>query len=542
MRLLKIGRDNACDITLNSPHVSSLHAELVLLDSGDMELEDKGSKNGTFVMNQPIAPGKAIKVNRGDAIRFGDTELQWSQVPMPEDNSAYKALWGIGTNLKNDLQLSGATVSRYHATIKLGRDGKMYIVDHSKNGTTVNGQKITAHNPYRIRRKDAIVCGGVPVDTSGLPWPTDVLGTILKVAATVIIVCGVGYGAYKLIPWGKKTWDAERIAARYSSSTAIIYGKYHYEISDGGTGVLQKYELPTQFLAFTSSNQIAEANRVIDQKLTPSQKASLMDWEVQAEDGQAVLFLGSTNPEALAQFTHIFEYSGTAFFISPDGKMLTNLHVVKPWLFDNIRQLLQVEYRKQFQKMAFNTDLQLAILYGTSGAYQSYTSEITATGKLDGLYIIPNGKMAAAQNAITCRVLSAGEDSDKDVALIQAETGELPHGASYVNVTDSMDVKEENLVVGRGMFVVGFPLGDASFMQGKEMIAYCNEGKITQTGREFKLVYSAATLGGTSGSPVFNERGMLIGVNSSGLSGTQNFNSGIKAKYVKELLDGPYKK
>lgn len=546
MRLLKIGRDNACDIVLHSNHVSSLHAELVLLDSGDMELEDKGSKNGTFVMNQPITPGKAIKVNRGDAIRFGDTELQWSQVPMPEDNSAYKALWGIGTNLKNDLQLSGATVSRYHATIKLGRDGKMYIVDHSKNGTTVNGQKITAHNPYRIRRKDAIVCGGVPVDTSGLPWPTDILGTILKVAATVIIVCGVGYGAYKLILPGKKTWDAEHIAARYSSSTAIIYGKYLYEVSDGGTGLFKKFpELPTQFLAFTTQRQIEEANKVISQKLTASQQESLKDWqwEVQTEDKRTVLFVGSNNPEALAQFTHIFEFSGTAFFVSPDGKMVTNLHVVKPWLFDNVQQLLQVEYRKRFQNMAFNTDLLYMVYLGTSEALTTYTSEITAAGKLEGLYIIPNGKIYSSQNAIKCRVLSAGDDTQKDVALVQTENGELPRSASYVNVKDSMDVDEEHLVTGREMFVVGFPLGDHSYMQENEMTAVCNEGKISQTGKEFNFMYNAATASGASGSPVFNSQGYLIGVHYLGLSsaGIQGYNQGMKAKYVKELLDGPYK-
>ena len=88
MRLLKIGRDPSCDIVLYSEKVSSLHAEITLMNSGDILLEDKGSRNGTFIQNQAIKPGKPVNVRRGDAIRFGDVELQWSQVPMPEDNSA----------------------------------------------------------------------------------------------------------------------------------------------------------------------------------------------------------------------------------------------------------------------------------------------------------------------------------------------------------------------------------------------------------------------------------------------------------------------
>ena len=180
MRLLKIGRDASCDIVLHSANVSSLHAELTLLNSGDITIEDKGSKNGTFIMNQPIKPGKPVNVRRGDAIRFADVELQWSQVPMPEDNSAYKAICSIGSHFNNDVQLSGATVSRYHATIKAGRDGKVYIFDHSKNGTTVDGVKITPNTPYRIKKNSAIACGGVPLDIRNHPMLASMFGSMLE--------------------------------------------------------------------------------------------------------------------------------------------------------------------------------------------------------------------------------------------------------------------------------------------------------------------------------------------------------------------------
>ena len=139
MRLLKVGRDASCDIVLHSDKVSSLHAEITILNNGDILLEDKGSRNGTFLMNKPVKPGTSITVRRGDMIRFADVELQWNQVPMPENNSNFKALYGIGTNFRNEIQISGNTASRFHATLKIGKDGKPYLQDHSKNGTTVNG-------------------------------------------------------------------------------------------------------------------------------------------------------------------------------------------------------------------------------------------------------------------------------------------------------------------------------------------------------------------------------------------------------------------
>jgi pSer/pThr/pTyr-binding forkhead associated (FHA) protein len=74
MRLLKVGRDGSCDIVLHSDKASSLHAEITLLNNGDILLEDKNSRNGTFIMNRPIQPGTQVNIKRGDAIRFGDNK------------------------------------------------------------------------------------------------------------------------------------------------------------------------------------------------------------------------------------------------------------------------------------------------------------------------------------------------------------------------------------------------------------------------------------------------------------------------------------
>ena len=185
MRLIKVGRDQSCDLRLNSPKVSSLHAEITILNNGDMLLEDKGSTNGTFIMNRPIKPGTQVPISRGDAVRFGDTELVWSLIPPMEDLSRYKGIYGIGKHSLNEIRLDGATVSRFHATLKKEKDDKVYIEDHSKNGTTVNGEKLAFGQRRRVKRGDAVVCGGVTVPESYLKtiipnsvWP--------KIAAALV--------------------------------------------------------------------------------------------------------------------------------------------------------------------------------------------------------------------------------------------------------------------------------------------------------------------------------------------------------------------
>ena len=323
MRLLKIGRDASCDIVMHSDRVSSLHAELTLLNSGDIMLEDKGSRNGTFIMNQQIKPNKPVNVRRGDAIRFADVELQWSQVPMPEDNSAYQGLYGIGSHFNNDFQISGSTVSRYHATVKHGRDGKMYIFDHSKNGTTVDGTKIQSNTPYRIKKSSAVVCGGVPVDLSRLPWPSETWKYVLGIAASVLVLVGIGFGVWKILPSGNKDYTDTELYDRYNHSVVMLKGIYHYKVSIGDLNIEKINE------------KLRPYNVYIPQRILPYGNTYEPIPDGFSDKDLITLIDKVTKDKGL--------YSGTGFFISSDAKLLTNLHVVKPWLENNGRDLKMLQ-------------------------------------------------------------------------------------------------------------------------------------------------------------------------------------------------------
>ena len=164
MKLLKIGSSSSSNIVLNSEFVSSHHAEILLLDSGEIILEDKNSTNGTFVGGKKITPNKEVTIQRGDYVKFADVELQWSRVPALENTSKYKSILNIGTNFRNDLVISGAFVSRFHATFKVAKDGKCYLTDlGSKNGTKVNGVKIQPGKEIRVKKGDIVLCGDVDV-------------------------------------------------------------------------------------------------------------------------------------------------------------------------------------------------------------------------------------------------------------------------------------------------------------------------------------------------------------------------------------------
>jgi len=519
MRLLKIGRDASCDIVLHSDRVSSFHAEITLTNSGDILLEDKGSSNGTYIMNQAIAPGKPVTIRRGDPVKLADVDLPWDRVPMPEDNSAYKAVYGIGSHTNNDIKISGGTVSRYHATIKVGKDNKVYIIDHSKNGTTVDGRKIQSNVPVQIKKNNVIVCGGVPLNLANSPvkWPAFEWKKIAIAAACVVLLCGVGSAIYEMTGGSKKEYTDGELYNRYNHSVVMLVGFFHYNVTMGD-------------LNLDVLNNICQDFRergLLDNSYTFPAKVSL---------GR------DANNNVVAAPNTLSSYTATGFFISNDAKLMTNLHVVKPWLFDD--HIKQMEEYKSILTFKLSKVAELIVANQVNLGLTAFISQLKVEGELDYIALIPQGDVFDETNLTKCRVLSAGNDPNVDIALIQTVSKRMPTSdCTYVNVIDSMDIRDEVLKVGEHVYIIGFPagLGLQELKNEKGIQVIAQGGDIIQMDSEFEFRYNAATTGGASGSPVFNKYGMLIGVHHAGAAATQGYNTGIKTKYVKQLLESPHR-
>ena len=66
---VKIGRERGCEIRINDPFLSTVHAE-ILLEDGYCFLKDMGSTNGTLLNGEKVE-GDPIELINGDKISFG---------------------------------------------------------------------------------------------------------------------------------------------------------------------------------------------------------------------------------------------------------------------------------------------------------------------------------------------------------------------------------------------------------------------------------------------------------------------------------------
>lgn len=65
-----VGRAPTCDLVLDAPVVSTLHAAITWTDEGWVA-RDLGSRNGTFVDGVRLGPGLAAQLRRGSRLGFG---------------------------------------------------------------------------------------------------------------------------------------------------------------------------------------------------------------------------------------------------------------------------------------------------------------------------------------------------------------------------------------------------------------------------------------------------------------------------------------
>lgn len=501
MKLLKIGSSPSCDIVINSSFVSAYHAEIIVLDNGDLVIEDKNSTNGTFVGNKRLAPNTETPIRRGDYVRFGNEDLIWAKVPVAENNNNYKAIINIGSNYRNDVVLNSGVVSRFHATLKVDKKGKAYIIDNgSKNGTQVNGQKIAANRPYLVTQNDNILCGDsdvteqlkqfIPAKTNWLKWT--------GIAASIFLIIGVGLLIARLIGDPVK---------ELKPATVYVYAGYHYvgEIKDNPIQVPIKIK------------------------------------------------------------SKIFISQASAFFVDRDGRLCTNRHVVRPWeeeyqsqhLISTLKDELEEIRQNMFPVDVVESQDDLLRLMSTSegealvAAAEGNISKLNAmlrriknsemklSGELDYIRVgYPGRFYSEAEEFDICNVLCDSKDKNKDVAFIQLNTKVTPANIEYVyNI--SKCVLDKPIVMDKKYISIGYPGGLLRSMDevSKSLEPHINETFCCKEPNRYDFELQHGTIGGHSGSPVIDKKGNLVGVLFATYTGDGATTKVLQAKYIKELYD-----
>lgn len=487
-KTIKIGRSKNNDCVFENPSVSSAHAILVINEDGQTGvLRDLSSTNGTFV-NDKRLHGE-VAVSKNDRIRFGseltnlgEIQARMARTVVKPSNNPSRGLT-IGKSPDNRIVMNHDDVSRRHAVLYKDANGDVVIEDsNSTNGTYVNGTKITSKV---LRPGDRVtITRNYPLNWESYFPATPIVpqkkkpGRMLYVVAASILALLV-VGAVFLLR-SNRTLDKQDIFDKYNKAVCLVVTDWGYRVLIDGDDVTRDlFNVPY----------------------------------INVNDGELV--------------RGKLQATGTAFFISDDGKLATNLHITRPWLFENAGEQIEQAVNQYLAEQSVRNP------------YLS-RSKVEVVGESLGLYIVLNGRPITEGNLIECADYSSGDDPRKDVAIMQTETRSLP--SADINIIDiNTAVADESAYKeGKTVYTIGFPYGTTLALDSNNDIRnQIHDGSVTQNMGEFEFSHDAETAGGASGSPVLDDKGRLIGVHHAGMTGVtgaQGFNSGIKVKWLKELM------
>jgi pSer/pThr/pTyr-binding forkhead associated (FHA) protein len=527
MKLIRIGSSNNCNIVLQSKFVSALHAELLLKDDGQLVLQDKNSLNGTFLGSKRISPNQDYVVHRGDLIRFGDTELNWSAVPSSYGPKKNEEWVNIGTSELCEEKIDSQFASRYHA-ILITRDKdkyfkkKVFLMDNgSVNGTLVNGQKITKNKAVPIKRGDNIICGDVDVTEQLKPRIPNrlvvlkyALISLAAVAAIVGIIIGIGPDGINL-PW--KNW-----IKTYKPAVVYVDAAYHYE-------------------------------------------AVFNDIPISKDIWDGVFTYPISAP-----------YSATAFFIDQYGVMATNRHVVNPGEYedDAVKTQLRItisDYLKDGLDKKCSTMEDIESLSGTylgniilqqwmssmngnvslsarslkvlnSIIQEMKNAKFDLIGKLDYITVGYSGRYYTNLDEYDrCFVLDESGSAEQDVALLQLNTKHTPDNLKKNIIDINKKVfMGKNEPMKHKLAWIGFPRGIGWNLDHNThtLEPEIRSSSISKAPSLYSFETQGEVPGGASGSPLFDTKsGKLFGVVFGSWAGGATYSHACKASCLKDLYE-----
>lgn len=275
---------------------------------------------------------------------------------------------------------------------------------------------------------------------------------------------------------------------------------------------------------------------------------------------------------------------GTGFFISEDGKLATNSHVVAPPIDDktvknNLSELMELligvyseevnslsdqisELHNYWLRTPSGSEMEASIetkrdeLKSERDEDQSIldklrmvnTSNVVVSTHNNVGVVQNNTHITSTSDFTNCVVIK--DDSDHDLAVLQLKNKRLPEGCTFIDITkydedndqapfDSegnyLDIDKPAL--GETLYLIGYNLGPALAITEEGIKAQITEGSISQNTDDVKVMYSIPALHGSSGSPVVDKYGNLVCINFAGIDMTQSFNYGIKAKHLRSLVN-----
>jgi pSer/pThr/pTyr-binding forkhead associated (FHA) protein/V8-like Glu-specific endopeptidase len=497
---IRIGRGKECEVRAvegSEGIVSRVHAELSVGPSGGLSLRDVGSKNGTFLNGDRI--GDPMPVRIGDRITLGP-------------GGPVLVVEGIGT---------GPMKAAARPAVVQG------MGQHTVMGL-INSALAQAREERRRGGRGSTAFFRAVADEVGKDSRRKFRWLAAVITVVVLLLAGGVYGVYWLLSQQVEQTEVERRtaedsakadadrlrqaldSARAEAAPAATVDSLRTQLESAqartnelrealtraqgalgqqlATGETQRQasqrELERLRDQLTQAQRSAPSSGTIDslrrQMAATEAQAASLDARMRAIRGTDFAAIAQQNQAAVGLITVSFGknlYNGTGFVITADGYMLTNWHVV--------------------------TD---------SGYPQPDTTWVT---------------MADQSVSRFADVIATSQD--RDIALIKIRGYQGP----YLTSIDWGGTKSRQ---GEPAALIGYPAGSGFAHLRSSVVRTSMTAGIISRVTDDVIQFDGMTVGGSSGSPVFNANGEVISIHRAGLPQAPGFALSVPIRHAVSLM------
>ena len=228
------------------------------------------------------------------------------------------------------------------------------------------------------------------------------------------------------------------------------------------------------------------------------------------KDGNALVTLEGIAPRVLIYF------AGTAFLVDRAGTVVTNRHMVRMWE--------SYEPAKEVIVAGFEPDVVLLRLFFPGEETPYLLTEVTVSDQVDAA-VLRTDRVPTAGIPV---ILASG---------VPPHVGEPVVMVSYPGTVDTMLARTAQSTTQAILAKAGGdPVRLVDEVAQKKLIRpLATQGHLSDVSPEL-ITYEAASASGSSGAPIFNRAGTVIGVNQATLQRVEGVHMALPIRFVADLL------
>jgi len=600
---LQFGRDPDSSVVVRgeAARVASVHHAELRFENGAWFLADLNSKNGTFLNGERVGTPAAVK--QGDVIRLGESGPEYRvatvaaalEATLAEHPGLSQRAYGVtllatttgkrfearGTRIRlgrgrecevQPVEANDTIVSRVHAELTVGAGGGLVVRDaESKNGTYLNGERITKPMPVRLGDKIMLGQGGpvllvegmgtapqkaVPRPHAGAPLgQKTVKGMIGEALAKarhavreevgkdarrklrwltglvimlVLLLGGGVYGVYWLLS-GQVEHTKQALRTAEDSSRAE------------GERLRRELEAARAAAAPAADVETLRVKLGAAESRTAQLQAALD--RAQQALGQQLAAGETRREEAQRDLQRLRDQLAAAERRAPSQEMIDSLrHAVSSAeeqtasLDAKLRAIRGTDFAGMAQQNQGAVGLITVALGGDR--YDGTGFMISPDGyMLTNWHVVADSAHAGPDTVwVTMADQSAGRyadvvatSRDRDIALIKVRG----YQGSCLTAIDWAGTKARQ---GEPAALIGYPAGSGFARDRTSIVRTSMTAGILSRVTADLIQFDGMTTGGSSGSPVFNADGDVISVHRAGLRQGPGFALSVPVKYAIPLM------